>query len=359
MKNDSNMFPIETPVDDMFDHDKDGKLSGLETMERDAFLYESYKQTSDAFDDLPKNNYSNSRPNNPQFITSVFTNDEDKDYSKPTSDWQMNVGILGTIFLCFGSFALIVSEKVQNDLIKIIILGGAIFLSVCLLKATGVMVSDKKEVKERKKQNRKEFLSKLCSKKVCKRLAIIAFVIITIVLSVASFRKYFELKQLSDNYNYAISCAMNENYGEARTYFNKCDNDYKDLSSWNSLMYGCICFDNNWYYDAYTSVKDLQFDNITNEEREFINNKKEEIENAYLNSHTEINTNRVESTTRTWKDKNTTTTKYYYTTRASSSKKYDPYNAKDYSNEEDFYDDNYDDFYDYYDAEDYYNEYAE
>ena len=34
----------------------------------------------------------------------------------------------------------------------------------------------------------------------------------------------------------------------------------------------------------------------------------------------------------------------------------DPYNAKDYSNEEDFYYDHYDDFFDYYDAEDYYNE---
>ena len=36
--------------------------------------------------------------------------------------------------------------------------------------------------------------------------------------------------------------------------------------------------------------------------------------------------------------------------------KSDPYNAKDYRNEEDFYDDHYDDFFDYYDAENYYRE---
>lgn len=36
----------------------------------------------------------------------------------------------------------------------------------------------------------------------------------------------------------------------------------------------------------------------------------------------------------------------------------DPYNAKDYTDAEDFYDDNYDDFYDYYNAEDYYNEHS-
>lgn len=37
----------------------------------------------------------------------------------------------------------------------------------------------------------------------------------------------------------------------------------------------------------------------------------------------------------------------------------DPYNVNDYASEEDFYDDHYDDFFDYYDAEDYYNEHHE
>ena len=37
----------------------------------------------------------------------------------------------------------------------------------------------------------------------------------------------------------------------------------------------------------------------------------------------------------------------------------DEYNVNDYSNEEDFYYDHYDDFYDYYDAEDYYREHHE
>lgn len=37
----------------------------------------------------------------------------------------------------------------------------------------------------------------------------------------------------------------------------------------------------------------------------------------------------------------------------------DRYGAKNYSNAEDFYDDNYDDFFDYYDAENYYNDYGD
>ena len=53
-----------------------------------------------------------------------------------------------------------------------------------------------------------------------------------------------------------------------------------------------------------------------------------------------------------WRSSATST--YRYTTKKHKSTT-DPYNAKDYSNEEDFYDDHYDDFFDYYDAEDYYN----
>lgn len=49
------------------------------------------------------------------------------------------------------------------------------------------------------------------------------------------------------------------------------------------------------------------------------------------------------------------TTKYHYTTKKHHSTT-DPYNAKDYDDEEDFYEDHYDDFFDYYDAEDYYRE---
>ena len=43
----------------------------------------------------------------------------------------------------------------------------------------------------------------------------------------------------------------------------------------------------------------------------------------------------------------------------SSSSEYDEFNAKDYCQAEDFYEDHYDDFYDFEDAEDYYNEHCD
>ena len=50
---------------------------------------------------------------------------------------------------------------------------------------------------------------------------------------------------------------------------------------------------------------------------------------------------------------------YSFYSGKSSEKDDDPYNAKKYSDEEDFYDDHYDDFFDYYDAEDYYRDHRD
>ena len=51
-----------------------------------------------------------------------------------------------------------------------------------------------------------------------------------------------------------------------------------------------------------------------------------------------------------------TTTRKKTTTRKQTTTKKDKYNAGDYKDPEDFYEDNYDDFWDYEDAEDYYRE---
>ncbi len=51
-----------------------------------------------------------------------------------------------------------------------------------------------------------------------------------------------------------------------------------------------------------------------------------------------------------------TTTKRTTTKKKTTATKKDPYDVNDYANEEDFYDDHYDDFFDYYEAEDYFRE---
>ncbi|MCI6360594.1 MAG: hypothetical protein MR773_01875 [Eubacterium coprostanoligenes] len=60
MKNDSWMFPVESPMDSMFDHNKDGKLTGMETMQRDAMLYNIYEQATKQ-DEYNSSNYDSSK----------------------------------------------------------------------------------------------------------------------------------------------------------------------------------------------------------------------------------------------------------------------------------------------------------
>lgn len=83
-----------------------------------------------------------------------------------------------------------------------------------------------------------------------------------------------------------------------------------------------------------------------------------EIHSDYWNSDSYKDAIKNDKEKSDYSSSNNSSSSYSFTPYKSYSKDddHDPYNAKDYSNEEDFYYDHYDDFFDYYDAEDYYNE---
>ena len=83
-----------------------------------------------------------------------------------------------------------------------------------------------------------------------------------------------------------------------------------------------------------------------------------EIHSNYWNSESYKDATKNDKDKSYYSSSNNNSSSYSFTPYKSPSKDDDddPYNAKDYSNEEDFYYDNYDDFFDYYDAENYYNE---
>lgn len=82
------------------------------------------------------------------------------------------------------------------------------------------------------------------------------------------------------------------------------------------------------------------------------------IHDDYRNSDSYKDATKNDKNKSDYYSSNNSSSSYSFTPYRSPSKDDhdDPYNAKDYSNEEDFYYDHYDDFFDYYDAEDYYNE---
>ena len=173
MKNDSWMFPTETPMDSLFDSNKDGELTGFETTMRDAVLMDSYNHfneddcssfnDSDSilsdFDDDDINNYEfrgsyaapytqmpKSEIPEGKFITTAFTDNSKKDYSNPPSDSTVLWSCIGVIAIIIGAFAIILRQETRNDLLNAIVMFFSVALSVGLLKITGVIAPNKKNV---------------------------------------------------------------------------------------------------------------------------------------------------------------------------------------------------------------------
>lgn len=173
MKNDSFFHPFSTPIDSCFDSNNDGELTGFETAFRDAALMDSYNHfnedncssfnDSDSilsdFDDDDINNYEfrgsyaapytqmpKSEIPEGKFITTAFTDNSKKDYSNPPSDSTVLWSSIGVVAIIIGAFAIILSQETRDDLLNAIVIFFSVALSVGLLKITGVIASNKKNV---------------------------------------------------------------------------------------------------------------------------------------------------------------------------------------------------------------------
>ncbi len=198
---------------------------------------------------------------------------------------------------------------------------------------------------------------KIFTKKNCLCAIAVLTALVTVIVIISKYNNY---KEELNNYNYAVSCVMNKDYDTALEYFYKCSYSFNDTFEWERLIKGHNYYVKGEYSDAYDCVRYIKFKYLTTEQKWFVNKKISKIEYAYKNyNQTQETTTRSPVTTARPAE---TTTRYYYTTKRYTTKKHtttksDPYNAKSYSNEEDFYYDHYDDFFDYYEAEDYYDDY--
>ncbi len=198
---------------------------------------------------------------------------------------------------------------------------------------------------------------KIFTKENCLCAIAVLTALVTVIVIISKYNNY---KEELNNYNYAVSCAMKEDYDTASEYFYECSYSFNDTMEWEHLITGYEYLLKGEYSYAHDYVNSINFEYLTPKQKKFVDKKIGEIENAYekYKQEQETATRPVVTTTRPTE----TTTRYYYTTKRYTTKKHtttksDPYNAKSYSNEEDFYYDHYDDFYDYYDAEDYYDDY--
>lgn len=135
MKNDSHLFPFEMLGDSFFDSNKDGKLTGFETIMRDSHHLEMMNKANQ--EAKTKNNMPLYHHND-----TVYKNIPIIDENKKQPEQQTGTG--ATIFACglvifFVIIAFAIALNTENDFIRIIAMFGSAGLGVIVLKAFGLL----------------------------------------------------------------------------------------------------------------------------------------------------------------------------------------------------------------------------
>lgn len=161
-------------------------------------------------------------------------------------------------------------------------------------------------------------------------------------------------------YDQAEILIVQEKYEEALANLKKIESkNIKDTKSLINLCEAHIAYSENDLAMAWFKLSDISFHYQTNVQKEKIEAFKETVNekfNKYIAEETKKE-KKVEIEEKETKNEQKST--YIPSKKKKIDSNDDPYNAKDYSDEEDFYDDYYDDFYDFEEAEEYYNEHTD
>lgn len=197
------------------------------------------------------------------------------------------------------------------------------------------------------------FKTRKRKQKICTVSILSSVIAVIIALNIASTMKVERI------YNSAEELITQEKYKEAVDLLKSIEKKkYKDTVNLIILCECYIDYEKGRGADAYYDLKNAvfhwqnaeQYSNIREFEEILQKEHNESIKRMAENARKSYEEKkRMEESEKKTKSKSTYVPKY-------KEDKSDPYNAKDYRNEEDFYDDHYDDFFDYYDAEKYYRE---
>ncbi|MBR0414133.1 MAG: hypothetical protein IJI67_03570 [Clostridia bacterium] len=120
--------------DDAWDINHDGKVDWIEDMERRKDIERSQQH----YEEWEKNRHTSQIPDEPKFITTVFSDESKKDYSNPPSSGATIIACIIVCILCFGAIIFCVNADI-GALGIMLMLGIAVGLSIAVLKGFGVM----------------------------------------------------------------------------------------------------------------------------------------------------------------------------------------------------------------------------
>ena len=374
--------------DPVYDLNKDGKVDWIEEMERQKDIERSQQRREE-------------RQNEKR---------EQKLYSPPPqATGASGTGCLGAFLAAFFSLGGIgLCFTTESGGLKILCIFGGLALALASAYFCGLFGTTQKDDKELgtvesaavKAKQHMEYDIQNDKAKLIKIISVVAVILIAVVLlcNIGNMKN-------AHYYTQAVSLVNAGEYESAQQSLSEIEEyKYKEKSELYDFCTALKNFDNgkrvsgpNFSYDAYAF--DFKFSDEIEKKRVAINKQlekqKTELEQKLKEREREKHPEWY-TTTRVATEKNTeettvreSTTRYstgvkgsgsFYggakgysgslsagrssgsqsgssqTTKQATTKKKDPYDVNSYSNEEDFYDDHYDDFMDYYEAEDYYNE---
>lgn len=200
-------------------------------------------------------------------------------------------------------------------------------------------------------------------KKKKKKTIIILSTAILFMLLLATASWFFQSKYTAVTYNVALQLIDNGSFEKAKTQLEKIvEFDYKDTDDLIKLCEAHISYDDG-HIGAYMSISDLEFKYQSKKRREkinaFIEKSRAEYE-AFFDKPVEEskpkssdNSSSIQPSYGSGGSSGYKSGSYSYKSRSNDDD--DEYNVKDYKFAEDFYDDHYEDFFDFDDAEDYFN----
>ena len=135
MKNDSHLFPFNMPGDSFFDGNKDGKLTGFETIMRDAHHLEMMNKANQ---EAKSKNNAPLYHHNDTVYKNTPTNQENKKQPEQQADSGTTILACGLVIF-FVIIAFAIALNTENDFIRIIAMFGSAGLGVIVLKAFGLL----------------------------------------------------------------------------------------------------------------------------------------------------------------------------------------------------------------------------
>lgn len=137
MKNDSHLFPFNMPGDSFFDSNKDGRLTGFETVMRDAHHLEMMNKANQEAK-LKKDNTKPIYHYNDTYYNNTPIIDEDKKQPEQQIDSGTTILACGLVIF-FVIIAFAIALNTENDFIRILAMFGSVGLGVLVLKAFGLL----------------------------------------------------------------------------------------------------------------------------------------------------------------------------------------------------------------------------